>query len=132
MQWLFGLFMVLISASATAQPQGMSQADMQKMMQQAQAMQACMANVDQASLKALEKKGRKLEAKIKQLCADGQRDKAMATAMQAGMEISQDPLLKDMKKCTEMMPTMLSDMMTDIPFSDSQNDKGKSGKHICD
>ena len=57
-------------------PMGMSEADMQKMMQQMQEAQACMEKIDQAELDVLEKKAEKFEAEMKSLCASGKRDAA--------------------------------------------------------
>ena len=46
-------------------PMGMSEADMQKMMQQMQEAQACMEKIDQSELERLEKKAQSFEAETK-------------------------------------------------------------------
>ena len=56
--------------------QNMSEQDMQNMMQQAQKMQACMQNIDQAKMQALGDKAKQMESEIKALCAKGERAKA--------------------------------------------------------
>jgi len=110
-----------------ANPTGMSEAQMQQMMKQAEAMQACMTKVDQSQLKALEAKGNKMQSEIKALCAAGKRDKAMSTAMEYSMQMKNDPALKEMSKCGEMMQGMM-------PKPYSPIEEGPDGKpsHVCD
>ena len=62
-------------------PMGMSEADMQKMMQQMQMAQACMEKIDRSQLDVLEKKSKQFEAEMKSLCAKGNRDAAQDKAM---------------------------------------------------
>ena len=126
----FVVILLLALTAAQGQAQGPNEADMQKMMQQAQEMQACMAKVDRSKLKTLENKGRQLQAKIKKLCAAGKRDEALSTAMREGMELSNDPSVKEMRKCSDLMPDM-SGMMPDLPYTDAGSEKDKSDKHIC-
>ncbi len=110
-----------------ANPTGMTQEQMQQMMKQAEAAQACMAKVDQSKLEALEVKGKKMQAEIKALCTAGKRDKAMSTAMEYSMQIKNDPALKEMSKCGEMMQGMM-------PKPYSPIEAGPDGKpsHVCD
>jgi hypothetical protein len=110
-----------------ANPTGMSEAQMQQMMKQAEAAQACMQKVDQSQLKALETKGKKMQAEIKALCAAGKRDKAMSTAMEYSMQMKNDPALKEMSKCGEMMQGMMPKPYSPIA-------EGPDGKpsHVCD
>jgi hypothetical protein len=110
-----------------ANPTGMSEAQMQQMMKQAEAAQACMQKVDQSQLKALEIKGKKMQAEIKALCAAGKRDKAMSTAMEYSMQMKNDPALKEMSKCGEMMQGMMPKPYSPIA-------EGPDGKpsHVCD
>ena len=132
MKKLYGICLLLASTAVLAQSfQDMSADDMQKMMQEAQKTQACMANVDQYQLKELEEKGRKLEAEIKALCAAGKRDEALSTAIREGQKLSNDPAVMEMRKCSELMPD-ISSMMPKIPYADAGDEKDKSGKHICD
>jgi hypothetical protein len=127
------LLLVLGTSTVLAQAQGINEADMQKMMQQAQKMQACMANVDRSKLKELENRGRQLEAEINELCAAGKRDEALSKAMREGLKLSNDPAVKAMRECATLMPDM-SSMMPSIPYigTNDGNDKDKSGGHICD
>lgn len=110
-----------------ANPTGMSPEQMQQMMKQAEAAQACMEKVDQSKLEALEVKGKKMQAEIKALCKAGKRDKAMSTAMEYSMEMKNDPALKEMSKCGEMMQGIMPK-----PYSPVETGPDGKPSHVCD
>ena len=83
--------------------QGMSEKDMQKMMQQMQQMESCMQQVDQKKLQALEKRAQQIEAELKSLCASGKRDAAQAKAISFEKEMENDSAMQTVKKCGEIM-----------------------------
>ena len=122
---LFALLLVPLTSYAQNYT-GMNEADMQKMMQQMEKMQSCMEKVDQAELKALEQRSKKVEAEIKSLCASGKREKAQQQAIAFGREIANDPSMKTMIKCSKIM----KDAMPQINFTgvDSEN----TNVHVCD
>ena len=107
--------------------QNMSEQDMQNMMQQAQKMQACMQNIDQAKMQALGDKAKQMESEIKTLCAKGERAKAEKTAFKFGQEMNSNPDVAAARKCGEMM----QGIMPTMGFID-KTPKEKSGGHICD
>ena len=80
-------------------PMGMSEADMQKMMQQVQKAQDCMEKIDQTKIDALEKKADQFEAEMKLLCANGKRDEAQEKAMVYMKEIVNSSVVKEAKRC---------------------------------
>jgi len=122
------IWSLLLPVTALAQsPQGMNEQEMRQMMERMQQMQSCMQDVDQGQLRGLEQRSRQVEADIKSLCTDGKRAEAQQRAMDFGLEISQDPNLKIMRKCGEMM----QGMMPALPLVDYQQ-KTAEGKHICD
>ena len=108
--------------------QGMSEADMQRMVEQGQKMQACMAEIDQSELDKLEQRSREMEHQVRDLCSQGKRDKAMETAMAFGKEIGEAPVLQQIKQCSAMMEGMMQ-MMPPVPFSDGQE---QQDQHVCD
>ena len=121
------ILLLLMPMVAIAQNyQGMSEEDMQNMMQKMQKMQNCMQNVDQSKLKVFEKRSNDFEAEIKSLCASGKRDKAQKKAISFGKEISKNSTMQAMRKCSEMM----KGMTTNMPFMDQ--DKDYSSRHVCD
>jgi len=127
MKKLFIFQFLLVPVVCLAQNyQGMSEADMQKMMQQMEKMQTCMEDIDTDRLKALEQKSRQMEAEVKSLCAKGKRDEAQQKALSFGKEISNDRTMKTIRKCGETM----KDALPEITFTGL--DKESTDRHICD
>lgn len=130
-----GILALLLPVTASAQGYpgmgggGMSESDMQNMMQQAEKMQACMQDIDQSRLKEFEQRARKVEAEVKSLCASGKRDDAQQEAMAFGKEVAGNPDIQKMVECGKMM----SGMMPEMPYvgqTDSTDDS--SATHVCD
>jgi len=111
-------------------PMGMSEGDMQKMMQQMQEVQACMKKIDQSELNGLEKRSEKFEAEMKSLCASGKRDAAQEKALVYVKEIVKSPAVQAAKKCGEKMKGMMQGMTQSMPFM--EEDKDYSSQHVCD
>lgn len=117
----------LLPLAAAAQTyQGMSEAEMKKMMQQAQQMQACMAQVDRAEVDALKTRSDRISKELKALCAQGKRDAAQRKAMAYGKEMAGDPTVQTMRRCGELM----KGAMPQMPYTGhaKTDDKG----HVCD
>jgi len=128
MKIAFAVLLALIPATLMAQNfQGMSQADMQKMIQGAPQMQTCMENIDQAEMKALEDRGNEVDAEINTLCAEGKRDQAQAKAIEFSREVAQSPALQQMRECGELAQGMMPEQM---PLLDKDVDY--SNRHVCD
>jgi predicted transcriptional regulator len=109
---------------------GMSEADMQNMMQQMQKAQACMEKIDQKQLEALENKADQFEAEMKSLCANGKRDEAQKKAMVYMKEIVNSSAVKEAKRCGEMMTGAMHGMMQDMTLV--EQDKDFTHQHVCD
>lgn len=123
------MLLLAFSAGSPAQgPGGMSQQDMQNMMQGMQKMQACMQSVDQAELKKFETRGQQMEREVKSLCAAGKRDAAQQKAMAFGKEVAANPSMKKMGECSQMM----AGMMPKMPFLQQVEQQSESNRHICD
>lgn len=106
--------------------QGMSEEDMQRMMQQAKKAQACMQNVDQTKLQALGDEAKQVESEIKTLCAEGKRSEAEKRGYSFAREMNTNPDVAEMRKCGQMM----RGMMPNMGFVDKASKE--SGGHICD
>jgi len=119
------LFLVVPMVAVAQNPPGMSDADMQGMMQRMQEMQSCMQQVDQDRLRALEQRTEELGAEVEALCASGKRDQAQKKVISYGKEIERDPAIQTMRKCFEMM----GGQMPAKPFWD---DEKFSKNHVCD
>jgi len=107
---------------------GFDAQQMQGMMQKAQEMQACMQNVDQAKMRALEAQGKQMQAEVKKLCVAGKRDQALNAAIEYSQEMEKSSAIQEMKKCGEMMEEIMPSL------SDFSKDYSgdSSGAHICD
>lgn len=121
------LFALLIYADLLHSGQGMSEEEMQKMMELSQKMQECMARIDQSAMEAQAAKAEKMHNEMKALCDAGKRDKAQKLAIDYGKEVSQSKVMKEMQKCSEMAAGMMQQnpMMQDM-ISDYEN------QHVCD
>ena len=109
--------------------QGMTEADMQKMMQQMQKMESCMQKVDQTKLKVIEQRSIQFEAETKSLCASGKRAEAQAKAISFEKEMKKDPTLQAMNKCSEMMKGKIPEMLQ-MSLADQKEDRAQD--HVCD
>lgn len=110
-------------------PGGMSDADMQKMMQGMNAMQECMAKVDMAAMERIGEEGKKMEAEINALCKAGKRDEAQDKAMAFGMKIAKDPDMQAMGECSKKMQGTMP-QMAQSPYADLAEDD--TSRHVCD
>jgi Skp family chaperone for outer membrane proteins len=127
MKALIVIFFLLLPVIAQAQdPQNMGEVDIQKMMQQAQEIQACMQNVDQAEMQKFQQRAMEVNSEIKSLCAAGKRDKAQKLAMDFGKEAEKNIAMQEMKKCGELA----KGMMPETPLTKKEVDYSK--QHVCD
>ena len=124
------LLCLLPITSFAQNPMGMSEADMQKMMQQLQEAQACMEKIDLSELHALEKKAKQFEAEMKSLCASGKRDAAQEKAMLYAKEIANSSVIQQTRKCSEKMQGAMQGMSQNMPYMGQ--DKDYSSQHVCD
>lgn len=122
---LFFILLLPISAIAGG---GINQEQIQKMMQQALGLQACMQNIDQTEMQAYEQRARQMEAETKALCANGKRDEAVKKAMSFGKEASNSKAMQELMKCGEGMKDMLPKVVT----AGQDNGAGKKPRHLCD
>lgn len=122
--------LIPIALNVLAQPPaGMSEADMQQMMQGMQAMQECMAKVDMAAMERLGEEGKQLEAEVKSLCAAGKRDAAQDKAMAFAMKAAKDPSMQAMGECGRKMQGVMPPM-GQAPYADLAEEDSK--RHVCD
>ncbi|MGD9603701.1 MAG: hypothetical protein AB7O21_18895 [Gammaproteobacteria bacterium] len=97
----------LLCAIAPVTAQQPMPPDMAQVMQHAQALQACLAKVDQGALDELRGRGQALGAEVKALCAAGKRDEAQAHAITAGRAIAESPAMRALGDCGEMARGMV-------------------------
>ena len=148
MKKLVGLFMLIMPMVTFAQGgyPGMSEADMQRMMQQLQngmpnmeQMQkgmACMQGMDIAGMESvmdkLKPRAEQMKSEVKALCAVGKRDEALTRGMAFYQEIKANyPELESFRQRALKCGEMLRGMMPNMPFM-GYDDKKPSDTHICD
>lgn len=119
------LFLILPTSAIAQNYQGMSERDMENMMQQ---MQTCMQSIDQSRMEEFEQRSIEIDAKVKSLCASGKRKEAEQEAMAYGRELASDPDIKKMTKCSQMM----RGMMPEMPYMNQANVPDTSARHVCD
>jgi hypothetical protein len=84
---------------------------------------ACFQNIDQAELNRFSEAARQAQDDIKQLCAQGMRDKAMKRAMALGRQLAQNKTLRALRKCGEAARNMAPAIVHRDPASKH---------HVCD
>lgn len=107
----------------------MDEAQMQQLMQQAQQMQTCMENIDQAEMDAFQQKSEAMETEVKALCAAGKRDAAEARAMAFGREMANSSIMQQMKQCGEGMKHRLPNLPQ---AAQPEEDNDTTPHHVCD
>lgn len=118
-------FMLLLPMSVFAQDMdGMNE----QMMQQMQGMQACMQNIDQAEMQAIEQRSKQMEVEVQALCAEGKRNEALEKAAAFGKEVANNQAMQEMSKCGEGMKNMMPKIAMDAQNADG----GETARHICD
>ena len=106
---------------------------MQRMMEQAQKAQACMEKIDRGQLQEMARNAQQMEAEIQSLCAAGKRDEAQSHGVKYGLEMSQSAVVKDMRKCSDMMAGALAGMGSSImPGMGFPSVEEMKDEHICD
>lgn len=121
---------VCLLVPALAMAQQMNEQDMQKMMAQIQEMTACMQNIDQNEIKALEQDSKQFESEVKALCNEGKRDQAQQQAIEFSKKMMKAPALVTMQKCTEKMNASMKGMMPNMDPEEIAKDY--STGHVCD
>jgi hypothetical protein len=126
MRNIFPVVMLASMSMAVQAGGGMSEEQMQQMMEQAQKMQECMARIDQSGMDTLTAKAEAMEKEVKALCDAGKRDQAQKVAIQYGKEFNAAPEMQELQKCSEMAQGMIQQM----PMTDLQEDL--ENRHVCD
>jgi len=101
-------FSLSMSISAQQYPgAGMEgQPDINKMMATMQKAQACIQKISKKKIEEMSKKTQVIQIKVQSLCAKGKRAQAAKTSLKYGKKMMNDPVVKAMKKCTDIMSGM--------------------------
>lgn len=109
-----------------AQSNPAMQQNMMQMMEQAQKAQACVQKIDQSQFGQLQQEGDRKKAELEALCAAGKRDQAQQEAIAYSRKMMAEPVMQEMRKCSEMLRGLVPQM----PFDNFEEEF--KDKHICD
>jgi len=98
------------------------------MMVQMQKMQDCMQKIDRNEITAAEQLAKKLAAKVKALCDQGERDQAQEEAITFSKKLAKTPALQELRRCSEMA-TGAAPM---IPLLDQYKPDNFIDYNVCD
>lgn len=114
------------SFSLSAQ-NGMTQEQMQVMMENAAKMQACFENLKPGVMETLEQKSTQMQKEVRTLCEAGKRDEATQKAIQFGMEMQSSPEMQELRTCGEQAAAMMAGGFS----AGGPGHEGESS-HVCD
>lgn len=105
-----------------------NEADMAKMMQQAEAMQACFENIGEDKLTALEQEASKIEKSINALCKAGKSNQATQKAIEYAKKMPSDPTFKQIQQCAKDMEGLMPMVQPYLPNAAYVNEN----TNVCD
>ncbi len=118
------------SFAANAQnPAGLSQEEMQQMLQAAQAMQTCLQQIDPATMERLRSQSMQLSTDIKTLCTDGKRDAAQDKALAFAKQTAKDPAMQTLIECGRQMHGKYPQLQQ-LAYADIEREL--ADRHVCD
>lgn len=125
---LLSVGMLLSAAPLLAQDWGnLDQDKINQMMQQGQAVQACMAEIDQAELERVQAEGEAMLNEIRGMCSSGKRAEAQSQAIVYGKEMVDEPVVKELQACVG-----LAGMSIPAATWSQLEDTDKAPAHVCD
>ena len=129
MKILTGITLLLLSMTAFAQnPYEINDPAIQKMMEEMQKYEICMAKIQQSQFIEIQRLQEKFVEEVRPLCDSGNRDKAQKRAIKFGKEMSNHPVIIEISKCGELLTGELAkDEVEDMDFNYETSDI-----HVCD
>jgi hypothetical protein len=102
---------------------------MQAMMQNMQAIQNCMAGIDQSRLQAIAEQAQETQTQIQQLCEANKGSEARKVAMDFAKQLEKTPELNQMQNCLKDLPDMMKGHIPGTDMAQLQKDYEK--EDIC-
>ncbi|MGR8920715.1 MAG: hypothetical protein ACU85V_13950 [Gammaproteobacteria bacterium] len=113
-------------AAAPVGAQQFDQAQVAELQQKAQAMQACLQQLDPALMQRLHEESQQALGRIQARCQTGDRDGAQSEAVAYGQEMASSPEFRQVQKCTEGLEGI------QVNFSPLEPAAIERGGHVCD
>ncbi len=118
---LTSAFILLHASTLVLANNAMDAAQLQQLMQNGEAIEACFNNIDESKLEAMGVKGQKLQKEVEQLCDQGKAQQATQKAIQYSREVRNDELFMQVKKCSKLMGGMAMNLY--LPVDGEENEK---------
>lgn len=109
---------------------GVSNEQMQMVLQQAQGIQSCIKEMDKNGFSALNEEGKLVQKDIKALCKAGDREQAQYEAVQFAQKVKQSSAYQAMQQCASPMITGIANGL--LQAAQSTDASGKPQVHVCD
>ena len=101
------LAVCVLAASGVAQAQGLDSDQIQMLLDQAQGIESCMAELDASATQALRARSEQMTVEIESLCKAGRRDEAQAKALAFGREMAESPAMANLQECSGPLGALL-------------------------
>ena len=96
-----------LASCGVAQAQVMDSGQIQMLLDQAQGIESCMAELDASATQALRARSERVTAEVQQLCKAGKRDEAQAKALAFGREMADSPAMANLQECSGPLGALL-------------------------
>ena len=129
MKILTGITLLLLPMISIAQnPYEIDDPAIQKMMEEMQKYETCMAKIEQSKFIEIQLLQEQFVEEVRPLCASGDRDKAQKRAIMFGKEMSNHPVILEISKCDKLLSSELAkEELDDMDFNYET-----SNIHVCD
>lgn len=107
----------VVASWSVAQAQVLDSGQIQMLLNQAQDIEGCMAELDASATQALRARSERMTVEIESLCKAGKRDEAQARALAFGREMAESPAMANLQECSgplgALLPVALANLRGD-------------------
>lgn len=107
----------VVASWSVAQAQVLDSGQIQMLLNQAQDIESCMAELDASATQALRARSERMTVEIERLCKAGKRDEAQAKALAFGREMADSPAMANLQECSgplgALLPVALANLRGD-------------------
>lgn len=96
-----------LAAGGVAHAQVLDSSQIQMLLDQAQGIESCMAELDATATQELRARSERVTAEVETLCKAGKRDEAQAMALAFGREMATSPAMVNLQECAGPLGALL-------------------------
>ena len=96
-----------LASCGVAQAQVLDSGQIQMLLDQAQGIENCMAELDAAATQTLRARSERVTVEVESLCKAGKRDEAQARALAFGREMADSPAMANLQECSGPLGALL-------------------------